>query len=231
MQRTATPTRADAVLADLRRDILNGRIGPGSKLAFADLSERYAASTGVLREVLPRLVEQGLATSEPQLGFRVVSVSVEQLMELTEARVAIETLAARAAVTHADVSWELSVLDAHDRLASVAMIDDLGRFAPEWLAAHETFHLAVLGGCRNRFILDAATRLRSISEVYRCWTRDAGERADRDLGSEHRSIMEAAVERDASMLAALIERHVRRTTQLLLAAGPPPPEMVRIRNS
>lgn len=221
MPRIATPTRADHVLAELRGDILNGRVAPGSKLAFAELTERYGASTGVLREVLPRLVEQGLATSEPQLGFRVVTVSVEQLTELTEARVALETLAVRAAVG-ADADWELGVITAHDRLARTAMIDDEGQVAPDWIAAHEAFHVAVLAGCGNRFLIDAAARLRSISEVYRIWTRRAGERVDRNLPDEHHAIMEAAVERDASMLAALVERHIRRTTQLLLAASPSP---------
>lgn len=59
-------TRGESVLATVRADIVHGVLPPGSKLAFAMLTERYAASTGVLREVLPRLVEQGLVTSRAQ---------------------------------------------------------------------------------------------------------------------------------------------------------------------
>lgn len=89
---SAAPTRASVVLQRLRSDVLNGRLAPGSKLGFAELGARYNVSSGVLREVLPRLVEQGLATSEAQLGFRVIDVSVDNLTQLTDARVAIETL-------------------------------------------------------------------------------------------------------------------------------------------
>jgi DNA-binding GntR family transcriptional regulator len=65
-------TRADAVHARLRADVLSGRLRPGQRLQFAELGRRYAASIGVLREVLMRLTEQGLVSAEPQIGFRVV---------------------------------------------------------------------------------------------------------------------------------------------------------------
>lgn len=219
---TTTLTRADTVLAALRRDILNGHLDPGSRLGFADLGERYGASTGVLREVLPRLVEQGLATTEPQLGFRVITVSPDQLVELTDARVAIETLAVREALTRGDLSWETAVVAAHHALARTPQIDEQGRLNDDWLAVHEEFHRAIVDGCGNRYLADAATRLRSVSEVYRCWTRDAGDRGERDVPDEHREILEAVVARDAVMAAALIERHIRRTTELLLATAPAP---------
>src|SRR5689334_11074540 len=108
--RSSNPTRADVVLGLIRAEILNGRLAPGSRLGFVDLGERYKVSTGVLREVLPRLVERGLATSEAQRGFRVIDVSVERLTQLTDARVAIETLVTRQAVAHGDITWETDVV-------------------------------------------------------------------------------------------------------------------------
>src|SRR4051794_14175462 len=100
--RSGAPTRAEKVYTELRSDILNGRIGPGERLPFAQLCERYQASTGVLREVLPRLVEQGLATSERQFGFRVIPVSEADLRHLTELRVTIESQALRQSVEHGE---------------------------------------------------------------------------------------------------------------------------------
>lgn len=215
---TISQTRADAVLADLRRDIFDGGLEPGVKLGFATLGERYRASTGVLREVLPRLVEQGLATSEPQLGFRVVTVSPPQLTRLTEARVAIETLAARSAAAGGDLAWETDVVAAHHTLANTPQIDGAGRLSADWLAAHERFHAAVIEGCGNEYLIGAANRLRSISEVYRCWTRDVSARVRRDVPGEHAGIMEAAIAHDAELVAARLERHIRHTSELLLAS-------------
>jgi DNA-binding GntR family transcriptional regulator len=66
----------EAVHARMRADVLAGVYAPGEKLKFADLCERYAASVAVVRESLTRLVEQGLAVSEPRIGFRVAPLTL-----------------------------------------------------------------------------------------------------------------------------------------------------------
>jgi DNA-binding GntR family transcriptional regulator len=217
---SATTTRATVVLQQLRWDILNGRLAPGSKLGFAELGERYDVSSGVLREVLPRLVEQGLATSEAQLGFRVVDVSVDNLLQLTDARVALEAFAIREAVTRGDISWESDVVAKHHALERIGRANAVA--GEEWLAAHEAFHLAILAGCGNKYIFEAAARLRSISEVYRCWSTPESLRTQRDVEAEHRAIMEAAIGRDPELALSLSERHVRLTTELVLASHSAP---------
>jgi DNA-binding GntR family transcriptional regulator len=215
--RSTSPTRSDVVLAQIRGDVLNGRLTPGSRLGFADLGERYTVSSGVLREVLPRLVEQGLAESEPQHGFRVIDVSIERLAQLTDARVAIETLVIRQAVAEGDIAWESAVVAAHHALVRTGDLTSGNDITDDWLTAHEAFHVAVLSGCRNAFLLDTAVRLRSISEVYRCWSRPEHNRTHRDLVREHREIMEAAINRNADQAAERTEAHIRRTTELLIA--------------
>src|SRR4051812_41344464 len=75
----AAITRGEQVYAQLRTDILSGRLLPGARLRFADLTDRYDCSTSVLREGLSRLAEQGLVQSEPQHGFHVTSLSQEDL--------------------------------------------------------------------------------------------------------------------------------------------------------
>ncbi|MFD2419711.1 GntR family transcriptional regulator [Amycolatopsis pigmentata] len=217
--RSSSPTRADVVLGLIRAEILNGRLPPGSRLGFTDLGRRYAVSTGVLREVFPRLVEQGLATTEAQLGFRVIDVSVERLSQLTEARVAIDTLITRQAVARGDIAWEAEVVAKHHALARIgdeaASSEDVSE---EWLAAHEAFHIAILNGCGNAYLVETAARLRSIAEVYRCWSWPEQNRTHRDIAGEHRDIMEAAIARDADLAAKLTETHIRRTTELLISA-------------
>jgi DNA-binding GntR family transcriptional regulator len=211
-------TRASVVLQRLRSDVLNGRLEPGSKLGFAELGARYDVSSGVLREVLPRLVEQGLATSEAQLGFRVVDVSVDQLTQLTDARVAIETIVIREAVDHGDISWEAGVVAKHHTLERIGRADPGPEIPEEWLVAHEAFHLAILEGCGNSYLYEVAARLRSISVVYRCWSTPESHRTHRDIDAEHRAIMEAVVARDAHLAISLSERHIRLTTELLIAS-------------
>ncbi len=216
--RASIPTRADRVLSQIRLDILNGQLEPGARLGFSDLGTRYAVSTGVLREVLPRLVEQGLATSEPQLGFRVIEVSVDRLSQLTEARVAIETLVTRAAVADGDLAWEADVVAKHHALVRLTEVTSTGKIHADWIVAHEQFHLSILSGCANSYLFDIARRLRSVAEVYRCWSAPEQELAHRDLAAEHRGLMDAAISRQADLAAERTDTHIRRTTELLIAA-------------
>src|SRR5512143_1792260 len=77
-------TRSEQVYTRLRADILAGRLLPGSKLRFADLTKRYECSMSVVREGLSRLAEQGLVQSEPQHGFHVSPLSLDDLVDLTD---------------------------------------------------------------------------------------------------------------------------------------------------
>lgn len=213
-----SPTRADAVLASVRLDILRGVLVPGSRLGFNDLGQRYDVSSGVLREVLPRLVEQGLATTAPQHGYRVVDVTVERLTHLTDARVAIETLVTREATQRGDLAWEADVVAKHHALARLSEEVVGDGIHEDWIAAHEQFHLSILGGCPNTYLVDAARRLRSVAEVFRCWAAPENEASERDVSGEHRGLMEAAIGRDPDLAAERTAAHIRRTTDLLLHA-------------
>jgi DNA-binding GntR family transcriptional regulator len=218
---TSANTRVDATYRRIRTDIIAGRLAPGSRLLFAEITERYGASTGVLREALPRLVEQGLVVSQPQIGFRVMALSVDDLAQLTEARVAIETLVLRQSITHGDLAWETSVLAAHHTLARTPKLGDAGELTDDWIHAHATFHHMLLGGSPNLRLRNIADSLRDSAEVYRCWSSPIGRKQDRDVEAEHRQLADAALARDVEKAATALIRHIELTTELLLqGAGP-----------
>ena len=208
-------TRGEAVLRALKADILNGHIAPGAQLGFADLGARYSASTGVLREVLPRLVEQGLATAQAQVGYRVVSVSVPDLMQLTEARVAIETQVLAQSITYGDLKWEADLVGIHHLLTQLPTFDADDEINPEWLTTHRDFHRVLLAGCPNVRLREVAERLRDISEVYRCWSvRSTQQIEHRD--AEHARLVQLAAARDLEGARQAMTEHIERTTELLL---------------
>lgn len=213
---SSTPTRVDRVYAALRGDILGGRQQPGARLPFADLSARYKASMGVVREALTRLQGEGLVESEPQFGFRVVPVSTENLRYLTEARCAIESLVVRSSIEHGNLAWESEVLAAHHRLDRTPQMaaDDPGRLSDEWAAAHTEFHLASLAACPNPFLLGTALSLRDSAELYRRWS--VPQFADRDIAAEHRAILDAVLAHDADTATTLLAAHIQQTTDILL---------------
>lgn len=209
-------SRATDVYDSLRSDILKGRLEPSERLAFASLVSRYNSSVGVIREALQRLTEQGLVESQPQHGFRVVSVSAEDLRDLTVARIEIESLALRHAIADGDTEWEALLIAAHHRLSQAPQYDgDAGEFSEQWAKAHGAFHNALLAGCGNRRILAAAQMLRDAAELYWRWSAPLYDR-DRDIAKEHRELMEAALARDVTTASQLLGAHIARTTDKLL---------------
>jgi DNA-binding GntR family transcriptional regulator len=85
------------VYKDIRKRILNHDLEPGQWLVERDLSEEYGISRTPVREILFRLLADGLLHREPSRGFMVRALNVEQVVEVFQAREAVEGMAARLA--------------------------------------------------------------------------------------------------------------------------------------
>lgn len=208
-------TRGGMVHTLLREDIFQGVYGPGQRLRIVELAERFSVSQSVVREALTRLSEQGLVRAAPQQGFRVVTVSREDLDELTEARVELESLVLRRSVERGDLKWEAAVVAAHHHLGRINPVRPDGTLNSEWFAVHEEFHLTLLQGCGNARLLDAVAALRDAATLYRRWSIPVGQDTERDVAGEHRALVDAVLGRDADRAAELLAQHIDRTSQAL----------------
>lgn len=215
---TAARARAntDTVHAQLRAELLAGTYAPGERLKFTPLCERYDASVSVIREALTRLAEQGLVTAEPNIGFRVMPLTVEDLRDLTRTRIDIETLALRYALEHGGVEWESALVAAHHRLERTPMTTDEGgpeRLSDEWEQAHAAFHAALIAGCDSPRLVCMTVGLRDASELYRRWSqpREPG----RDVAGEHRRLLETALARDTDAAVEALAAHYQHTADIL----------------
>src|SRR6201999_3836647 len=141
-------TRTTQIYEALRADILHTRIEPGRRLKIADLGTRFGVSLSVVREALTRLGEQGLVVANPQRGFSVIELSINDLDDLTNTRIQIESMAMRDSVAHGGLAWEGQFVAAHHQLERTEVYIDPDRVNPEWLDAHRAYHQAlVAGGC------------------------------------------------------------------------------------
>jgi DNA-binding GntR family transcriptional regulator len=150
------------------------------------------------------------------LGFSVTPVSLEGLIELTDARREVEGLVFRRSVREGTLDWESEVVAAHHVLQRTpARLD--GHFNQAWSVAHIGFHNALLAGCTNRRLLSLALSLRDAAEVYRrAWQRPVGDNALRDVASEHQRLMDIAVSRDEELAYEAIGAHIQATTDYMV---------------
>ena len=215
---TATPaTRTEQVYEAIRSELLNGVLHPGQKLKMVELTDRFAVSQSVIREALTRLTEQGLLVATPQRGFRVRDLSIEDIAELTETRIQVESLALRLAVERGDLQWETGILTAHHRLERTPVTRADGTVSEDWSVRHRDFHQSLLAGCANRRLESVATSLRDSAELYRRWYWVLTDDHQRDLAREHRQLKELALARDADRATAVLTGHIDRAPSLLIA--------------
>ncbi len=210
---TSSQTRGEAVYQQMRDDIFEGVFRPGQKLPFAVLTARYESSASVIREGLARLVEQGLAHSEPQQGYRVASVSVNDLRDLTMARQAVETQALRLSLEHGDLDWESSVV------ATIHALERTEGPGEAWGELHRRFHQVLLEGCPSKRLIATALCMRDSAELYRRWSAPADNDGKRDLNGEHRAIADAALDRDVERACTLLCEHLQTTADILIQRG------------
>jgi DNA-binding GntR family transcriptional regulator len=220
MALATNPSKGELAYELVRGDILSGALKPGTRLRSAELCARYNTRAGVLREALLRLAERGLVKGESQQGFHVVNLSVEDLHDLTGARVVLETLALRAALADGDLEWESRLLAARHRLRRTAQkaADGSGRVNEEWVVEHAAFHDALLEGCRNRRLKEIALSLRETADLYRRWSLALGGATARDVDDEHDEVLAAALDRDLDRAVEALTRHITLTADILLDA-------------
>jgi GntR family transcriptional regulator, carbon starvation induced regulator len=184
----------------------------------SELSAEYGVSLNVVREALNRLTGEQIVRAEPQIGFAVTDLSIEDFTDLVAVRVAIEGSALRWAIERADVAWESQVIAAHYRLANTPMTagDPPHVITAEWARAHADFHAQILSACGSPRMREITRSLSDAAEIYRRWSLSLPT-PGRDLPDEHAQLMEAVLARDSDAAVAALTRHIERTRDVAIA--------------
>jgi GntR family transcriptional regulator, carbon starvation induced regulator len=214
--------QSEQVFGSLRADILACRLEPGAKLRINEIAEAEGVSLGAVREALSRLGAEGLVVPEAQKGYRVTPLSIEELLDLTEARVEIERIALMRSIERGDLDWETSLVGAWHKLSRLDQrVRESGQQIPDrevadqWYVAHSGFHQALVAACGSEKLLQIRFRLYEQAERYRRYSAPIASEKKRDVAAEHEGIFNACMARDAPLAGQLIADHLRRTASLL----------------
>lgn len=199
----------------LRDDIIAGVLAPSEKLRLEQLRRAYGFGVSALREALSRLVSDGLAECEAQRGYWVAPVTREELADITAARKVIEVEALRQSIEQGPLEWEAGVVAATHRLERVesSMTEATRDIIMGWERANRHFHMALISGCRSRWLIRFTELLYDQFQRYRHRTVLRRAIPRRGLSSEHREIVEAVLARDAERACAALSRHIDNTTR------------------
>ena len=122
-------TKSQSLTKTLIEAIVNGEIGPGSKISEPELAKQYQVSRGPLREAIMRLMGLGLVERIPHVGARVISLNVDKLFEVYTVREALEGMAARLAASNmadSEIDYLEQLLERH--LGHIEEVDGASYF-------------------------------------------------------------------------------------------------------
>jgi len=200
-------TFAQAVQAQIAEDILCGQLKPGIRLRLQTLCETYDVSMSPLREALSALAGRGLVAQDGQRGFRVAAATPQDLHDIVETRVHIETLTLRLSIERGGDEWEAGILAAHHRLERRPRSNDL-LVDPLWEKLHRAYHVSLICACGSPRLLEFYEALTDNFDRYRRLAVLAAGRHPRPK-AVHGAIVKAALARDIERALKLMAGHVR----------------------
>lgn len=204
-------TLAEKAFGTLHAAIITGRLRPGARLPIEELADLLQMSPMPIREALRRLDAAGLVDNVPHRGARVTELSITDLEEVYEARLALETLAIRRAAerfTRADEAL------ARERLEALHGMPDDNSGATS--AAHEELHFALYSAAGSVWLLRLIRPVWETSERY-CLEVPQCRQLDARTG-EHDEILAACVAGDPDHAAQALHDHLATTANTIAVA-------------
>jgi DNA-binding GntR family transcriptional regulator len=202
----------------LRADVLSCKLRPGQQLKTKELCERLGVSLGAVREALSRMTAEGLVVAEPQRGFRVAPISVEELRDLTRTRIQIETMCLESAMSHGDVAWESELIAAYHQLSHTPeriTLEGAVRLNDAWAEAHTRFHQKLIEACDSPWLLRIRLQLYQQTERYRQLSVPF-QTVERNTNQEHFELMNAVIARNVPRAAQLLAKHMETTMDIVI---------------
>ncbi len=194
----------------LRRMIVTGVIGPGEKLKIEGLRKRLETGASPIREALSLLTSDNLVERIDQRGFRASPISRENFEEILGLRCALEDMALRQSIAKRNQAWEERVVLSHHH-----MTRGQGSGDEAFEDLHKAFHMTLLELCEGPILRKFCSQLYDLNIRYRYLAGQSDQYKRRDVSSEHRDIMDAAISGDADLASDHLLSHYRKTGAFL----------------
>lgn len=211
VMRTAKRNSEDPT-AGIRNAIVEGEILPNERLIEEDLCKRFDANRGSVRLALARLEQEGLVTREPNRGARVRFVPPEEAIQIMQARVMLEALAARYAaqrITAEELAVLREILVETQRLAAAGDLFGCS-------TANMRLHASIVEYARHPITAKLLDSLRAQSVVYQFQMILEPGRVDVLLHT-HSEVVEAIASRDPDIAERVMRKHLENVVDALKA--------------
>ncbi len=201
----------ERVYGELRDSIMTGMYLPGEKLTEESVSRTFETSRSTVRLCLSMLERDGIVSLEPRRGFMVSKISIDEALELLEARSRIESYVGRLAakkITEEKIEDMEFLLDE----MNIAIIkQDYDRYS----LLNTEFHGIIYQSAANKGLEYVSLQLKT--KIIRLQYKIAHikGRPERSI-KEHAEIFQALKERNEEKTEGLLRSHIDGIRELIL---------------
>jgi DNA-binding GntR family transcriptional regulator len=197
-------TMAEYALEELREAIILGDLPAGTPLRLDELARSLGMSISPIREAVRQLEAHGLAKHVPHQGAKVLDFDPDDLRDLFEVRLGLETIAVRRAAERFTPELEATARRHLERLDEARSTGDV-RAA---MRAHTDFHFTLYEASGSGWLTSLIRPAWDRSERFRpALFSPGGEPQERHRELDER-LLTACVARDPEAAAAALYEHL-----------------------
>lgn len=211
----AAERASDIAYRNILDAILNLHIEPGSLINEQAIADRFELGRASVRSAFVRLARDRFLTILPRKGTIVTPMTLDDILDMFEAREAIECGVVYIAATHATESDLETLRGLVEKVDRARMSSDYEEFLRDDHAVH-TFLVRMV---RNSLLQDAAALL--LLHSLRFWRFYWNRRPARTESMlSHADLMRALESRDPEKAEDAMRQHLRRSWALVRLFGP-----------
>lgn len=194
----------------LRNAIIAGDYEEGSPLRQEEIAERFGTSRIPVREALRQLASEGLVTFQPNKSVIVKGLSLDDVIEMLEIRIALECRALKLSIPN-------MAEEDFDSAEAILKEYDKSQDYTAWGEMNWRFHWTLYVPCHRPKLLSMIEA--NYGHVSRYTRRQVSTATGKtNPQQDHVKLLELCREGDVNGAVALLERHIEQTQKSLRAA-------------
>ena len=201
----------EVVFHTLRKAIIQGELQPGERLMEVTQAKKLGVSRTPVREAIRMLELEGLVVMIPRKGAEVAKITVRDLKDALEVRMAIDSLSVKLACERLDEDDKTEIKQACVAFREAVKSGNVQAI----VEGDERFHNTIYRASKNQKLITIAMNLRE--QVYRYrfeYVKDFS--YHENLIREHDQITEAILKGDVETAQKIMKEHIYNQEQIVI---------------
>jgi len=201
----------EVVFNTLRQAIIQGEFQPGERLMEVTLANKLGVSRTPVREAIRMLELEGLVVMVPRKGAEVANITVKDLKDALEVRMAMEALSVKLACERIDEAGKEELKEACMKFKEAIN----SKLVPAIVEGDEAFHNTIYKISQNQKLINIAQNLRE--QVYRYRVEYVKDFSYHEkLIREHDLITMAILKGDKEAAEKIMNEHIYNQEQIVI---------------